>query len=204
MFGVFVVCALVVGWSALKLRQLWQQPLARISVEWPGASPVEIDQAIERPMRMALLGVPHVAEGTSVVTSERVEWYVTAEPGTNSQTLIKDIDSRFLNVVHQMPDNVTIKLAEVVNERPAVPYVAIHEIDCCKVELDRKQIARNGIGIAEVFAAMRSIDESSPAAERANSLARLRLQRPDGQSIRLVELAEIKVEREPSHIIHHW
>jgi Cu/Ag efflux pump CusA len=180
-----------------------QQRIIRVTVQDPGKSPRYVADALANAIEMKVLGLPHIESFTSISSDGSLETYIVVAQDGDPQEAVGRIEAAFLTADPLLGD--AVPTVELLPKTATIPAVTPTEIDCVVVELKRREIARHGIRIRDVFSAMQE-----QAGGSASDIARLEKLRAvqvidlDKQRVPLTELADIRIEKQPSHIVTRW
>lgn len=102
-------------------------------------------------------------------------------------------------------DEATTPSVELLPATVTIPAVSPTDTAYIVVALDRTAIAKHDISIRIVLSAMQK--QAGGSASDMSRLAKLRAVRvtaPDNHRVSFTELAEIRVEKQPSQIVTRW
>ena len=179
------------------------QRIIRVTVQYPGASPQDVADILAYPIETKLLGLPHIESITSISSAGSLETYIVLARDSRPHEVLS-------RVVGELPGNhfpsaATTPTVELLPTTATIPTVSPTDIDCIVVDLNREVIAKHAIPIGNVVSAMQEqAGGSASDMSRLATLRAIRVPAPDDRRVPLTELAEIRVENQPSHIVTRW
>jgi Cu/Ag efflux pump CusA len=180
--------------------------MLRISVDYP-ASPELVAGLVAEPVLFRLLPVSAVSDIksiTSISSEGRLETYVIFKPSGEPSELLQDVRLA-LQSMTELPPDATTPVVELLPMGATVPIVNPIEIDCVRVEVNSEARKQRGISWETLETALREhAAGSTSVADRLEKAQAIRVSGPDGREVPLSELAEITIEKQPSHIVTRW
>jgi Cu/Ag efflux pump CusA len=180
--------------------------LLRIAVDYPNASPQVVDDTLAVPIRSWLNGKSDVESITTISSGGRLETYVVVASTGSENALFQHVRSVLPVITPAFPSDATAPVVELLPVGAIVPVVNPTVIGCLHVEVNLKAVAQCGIPLQTVFSALQEEEaaDSTSVADRLERAQAIRVSAPDGREVPLTELAEITIEKQPSHIVTRW
>lgn len=181
------------------------QRIVRVTAQYPGAPPQDVADALAYPIEIKLRGFPHVDSITSISSAERLETYIVISHDGHPQEVLSRIAAELHSRMIQLPDGATVPAVDLLPKTATVPAVSPTEIDRVVVELKREAIAKYGIPIQDVVSALQEhAGANVSVVSRMEELRAIRVTGPDENDVPVTELAEFRVEKQPSHVVTRW
>jgi len=143
------------------------------------------------------------ASVTSISSKGRLEAYVVSRTSGGHDTLTSRI--REALQATELPSGAADLRVDRLDDHATVPSVKPVPITCLVVTPMKERLARFGIPERDVVAKVREYAASrGNHGERVDSLRQLNIRSPEGLLVPLPEIAELRVEQQPSHIVRTW
>ena len=196
------VAALLLGlWIEYRSRQ----PTVKMVIEFQGAHAYEVDFFIAQRIRHRLLR-SNVSQWTIVSSQDQCQIYATAFQGARNSQISAELQIVIDSIRDELPAGAKIGEVEVVASRPFQPEIDVTMADAFEIHLDRDLTAAQGLTPEEFVKVMwnaEALDQvASPEAIIAAENTEITL--PNGDHVRLAEIAEITIVQQPSHIVRRW
>ncbi len=131
--------------------------------------------------------------------------YVVVASTGSEEALLQHVRSVLSVITPAFPSDATTPVVGLLPMEATVPIVNPKEIDYVRVEEDREAVAQCGVPLQKVFSTLQEeMAGSTSAADRLERMQTLCLSGTDGREVPLTELAEITIEKQPSHIVTRW
>jgi len=181
------------------------QRIVRVTAQFAAAPPQEVADALANPIEMKLRELPHVDSITSISSAERLEAYIAISHDGHPRELLRHIAAELHSGMNQLPVGAKTPDAELLPRTATVPAESPSEIDCVVVELKREAIATYGIPVRDVVSALQEqAGAKVSAVSRMEKLRAIQVTGPHGNDVSVTELAEFRVEKQPSRIVTRW
>lgn len=180
-----------------------RQRMVRVTLQWPGASPQEVSDALAAAVETTLLGLPHVDSITSISSAGKLDSYVVMARDSRPDEVLGRIVEELPR--DQFPAEADTPSVELLPTTATMPDVSSTQVDYIVVDLDRSAIAKHAIPIGKVLSTMQ--EQAGGSASDMSRLPKLRaiqVTATDNRRVPFTELAEIRVEKQPSHIVTRW
>ena len=177
--------------------------IIRVTTQYPGATPQQVAETLAAPVENSLLGLPNVDSITSISTSGRLESYIEFTPDSRPDEMLARIAESL--PTKQFPNEATAPSLKLLPNTESIPTVKPTDIDYIVFELNREKVANYGISVANVLSAMQ--EQASGSASDMSRLAKLhkvQVTAPNDRRVPLLELGEIRLEKQPTHIVTRW
>jgi multidrug efflux pump subunit AcrB len=194
-------------------------PTVKLTVDYPGASAKVVDDVVGAPIWEQILGAEGLLSLICVSSKGRVEVYAHGSPGLDATAFAHDVERRARLAVPVFPGGVRLGKVDDVSGSPFPPVVHIRDVDKVKLLFDRKKLLSLGVSLRDALeainkdnevagyqdaAGIRFLAETPATADSVKRLKDLNVKSPDGRNHRLEDFAEIKLVREPDHLIRRW
>jgi Cu/Ag efflux pump CusA len=180
----------------------------KLVIRWPGYTPQAVDESIGFKSCVQFGQLEAVQRVTSISTFDRADVYIEARTRTAQAAFSHAVIERLASMVKKLPDDAYLSQFLFCDNFTALPKVKIRPVAHLQLSIDRKALARHGLPIHALLARIKgqSIDlnERPPQEKTLKALRRLSIRAPSGKTLRLRDLAEIKVVNTPSHRVSHW
>ncbi len=181
------------------------QRIVQITAQYPGAVAQEVADALAKPIEIKLRGLPHVDSITSFSSAEGLETHIVISEDGDPQEMLSRITLELQRIENQLPYGAKTTAAELLPRTAKVRADSLTEIDGVFVELKREAIAKYGIPIRNVVAALQEpVDGDVSQVSRMEKIRAIRVTGPDGNDVPITELAEFRAEKQPSKIVTRW
>lgn len=194
--------------AAPKREQRKRKRGVKIVIRWPGYTPATVDETIGFESRVQFVRLGSVARMTSISTFDRADIYVEAHEKTTRAAFSRAVIQQLALMVAKLPADAYVSQWTFLEDFTSPPEVKIRTVKHLHIALDRVALSRHGIRSRAVFAKIKSqqidLNERPPKQKTLKALRRLSIRSPDGTTLRLGELAEIKAVKGPSHRVGRW
>ncbi|MDA0765302.1 MAG: efflux RND transporter permease subunit [Verrucomicrobia bacterium] len=175
----------------------------RVTTQLSGASPHEVMETLVLRIEFQLIGLPGVDSITSISSIGSLETYVLVAQEGDIDEMITRVEEELSNA--ELPFAATAPTVEPLPSTTSIPAVSPTDIYCIVVDLDLEAIARYGISHSKVVSAMQEqAGGSASDMSRLKSLRAIHFSNIGNRTVSLEELAEIRVEKQPSHVVTRW
>lgn len=179
--------------------------IVQVTAQYPGASPREVADTFAYPIEVKLRRLPQVDSITSISSGERLETYIVISHDGHPQEVLRRITAELDSGEIVLPPGAEVPAVELMPTTATVPAESPTEIDCLVVEPKREAIAEYGFTERDVASALQkhfaaNVSATSPL----EKLRAVRVAGPEKKEVPVTELAEFRVEKQPSHIVTHW
>jgi multidrug efflux pump subunit AcrB len=131
-----LVCAAV---SAAGCAQ--GQYIARATLQWPGASPRQLDDAVAAPVGRALFGGTNgIVAVTSISSPGKVEVYATSDGLTRKAVFEQAVSESLADAAAMLPRGVVAGPIEVLPNGQPVPRPTVHNVNQLRIDIDRAKL----------------------------------------------------------------
>lgn len=181
------------------------QRIVQITAKYPGAVAQEVADALASPIEIKLRELPHVDSITSISSDERLEAFIVISHDGHPQDVLRRITAELYSREIVLAPGARTPAVELLPRTATVPAESPTEIDGVVVEPKREAIAKYGLTVRNVASALQEqAGANVSAVGRMERLRAIRVTLPDGNDVPLSELAEFRVEKQPSHIVTRW
>ena len=179
--------------------------LLRVTVELPGASPQEVANYLGYPIEVKVLSVlPDVQSVTSISSAGSLETYILVRGSRPLESSLLSLEAT-LQAMDSLPTGATVPAIEVLRRGATVPAVEPSQVDCVVVDLRRQAMARHNVRISTILATVREkAGGSATDSSRLDKLRGILISSPNGNMVPLTDLADIRIEKQPSHVVTRW
>lgn len=191
-----------------KDTQKQQTRAIKLVVRWPGMPPEAVDDQIAFPSFTRLAQLQSVHRMTSISTFDQTELYIEAGSNTSPAAFSRAVIDRLPSLLKDLPADAYVSQFQSLKHFSAPPEIKIRTVSHFQLSIDGKKGARYGIPRHAVFAQIKAqsidLNERPPKEKTLQALRGLSIRTPGGKTIRLRDLAEIKIVKTPSHRVRHW
>jgi hypothetical protein len=181
------------------------QRIVRVTAQYPAARPQEVANALASPIEIKLRELPHVDSITSISSAERLEAYVVISHDGHPEKVLRRITAEMQSSENQLPFGATAPAVELLPRTATVPAESLTDINGVVVEPKREALAKYGITVRNVVSALQEQAAANVSAVGPmEELRAVRVTGPHGNEVPVTELAELRVEKQPSHIVTRW
>ena len=176
------------------------QQMIRVTIQFPGASTQEVADTLANPVELSLLMLPNTDSITTISSAGSLECYIVVARSKRPEEVLARIVEELPG--QQFPPKVAHPVAELLPAAATIPAIELADVDCIVIDLNRAAAAEHGIPIGSVVSAIE--EQAGGSASDMNRLPLLQavvVHAPDDRNVPLTELAEIRVEKQPSHIV---
>jgi multidrug efflux pump subunit AcrB len=187
-------------------------PEVQITIDYPGADPVAVEDKVCTPIFQQLMGIEGDAKITCVSRAGQADIYVQAKRHIDPDIFFILVMNRTSLAKPVLPDKIKISGVQKVSS-PTIPSEAeIKEVDSLDVDVDRDKARQLGLSVEDVIKDLDNKmagDADSKSAEGSPSVENDMSQKeelakkwifktPEGKEYSLAEFATIKTIRKPN------
>jgi multidrug efflux pump subunit AcrB len=191
--------------------------ITHATIQWPGATPRQMDQVIARPVGQRLFGATNgVVRVTSISTAGKVDFFATSDGLTKEQTFVEAMGASLADSVDALPRNAAAGPIEVLPKGQAIPPLPPGSVEDLSIEPDRARLIDAGITEDDVARAVAKAREdeafgpaanapaTAPSAEREIQVLKAATLPSRDKPITLGDVARIQVVAVPDAIERRW
>jgi len=172
-----------------------------LAVDYRGASPREVEEALWQPIQQALAQSSDVTKVIGVSTRRRMEVFVVARAGTDERKLLDGVDELMEQNLDRLPAEAAVGMAQPFPGPQVPPEYDVRQEPVLQIDLDREKLA--ALGVSARRAAEQIKQERATIAETGH-LGGIYVVNQEGRQVPLSQCARVEVDYEPSHRVQTW
>ncbi|MCK4623725.1 MAG: efflux RND transporter permease subunit [Phycisphaerae bacterium] len=197
-FAVLLLCLLFAGCAAQS------EPIVRITVEYPGASPEDIERTLTLTIETKLHSVENTQSITSISSEGKVEIYAKGIKGTDPTKFTNQIKKAVDSVEEELPVDAKPATVQLLGDGVEIPKVNIQPVDEIQIIINNEKANALGISREQIFNAMRrTLKDRQVEQGNVKTIGEIILT-VDGKKILLKDVAEIELVQRPGSIVRKY
>jgi len=173
----------------------------RITVDWPGATPADVDRAVAKPIGDALKAAG-IAGSISASSREGLaDLTVRAAAGLDVETFDRKVRAALAEVADKLPADANDPFVEEMPPGFTPPMPAASGGPELRIELSA--VGRK-LGLTDEALSDAVEEAAGNADDHPDALADLHITLPDGRKVPLAEVATVTLVRAPDPVTRTW